>query len=72
MFNFNIRLKFSLLLLFVGETGHLGMQIQSEQEFSQLYQIFADEILGSGQFGTVYGGKSILLQLVFRYFIIIV
>uniref|UniRef100_A0A1I8AJD9 Protein kinase domain-containing protein n=1 Tax=Steinernema glaseri TaxID=37863 RepID=A0A1I8AJD9_9BILA len=39
-----------------GETGHLGMQIQSEQEFSQLYQIFADEVLGSGQFGTVYGG----------------
>uniref|UniRef100_A0A914CAS4 protein kinase C n=1 Tax=Acrobeloides nanus TaxID=290746 RepID=A0A914CAS4_9BILA len=39
-----------------GETGHLGIQIQSEQEFSQLYQIFADEILGSGQFGTVYGG----------------
>jgi protein kinase D len=40
-----------------GDTGHLGVQIQSEQEFSQLYQIFADEILGSGQFGTVYGGK---------------
>ncbi|KAH7730275.1 serine/threonine-protein kinase D1 [Aphelenchoides avenae] len=39
-----------------GETGHLGVQIQSEQEFSQLYQIFADEILGAGQFGTVYGG----------------
>jgi protein kinase D len=39
-----------------GETGHLGLQIQSEHEFSQLYQIFADEILGSGQFGTVYGG----------------
>jgi hypothetical protein len=31
-----------------GETGHLGVQIQSEQEFSQLYQIFADEMLGSG------------------------
>jgi hypothetical protein len=40
------------------EIGHLGVQIQSEQEFSQMYQIFADEILGSGQFGTVYGGKS--------------
>ena len=39
------------------EIGHLGVQIQSEQEFSQLYQIFADEILGSGQFGTVYGGE---------------
>ena len=39
-----------------GEIGHLGVQIQSEQEFSQLYQIFADDTLGSGQFGTVYGG----------------
>ncbi|CAI5450506.1 unnamed protein product [Caenorhabditis angaria] len=39
-----------------GEKGHLGAHIQTEQEFSQLYQIFAEEILGSGQFGTVYGG----------------
>ncbi|KAI6190041.1 Serine/threonine-protein kinase dkf-2 [Aphelenchoides bicaudatus] len=39
-----------------GETGHLGVQIQSEQQFSQIYQIFADEMLGSGQFGIVYGG----------------
>ncbi|CAD5224115.1 unnamed protein product [Bursaphelenchus okinawaensis] len=39
-----------------GETGHLGVQIQSEYQFSQLYQIFADEMLGSGQFGIVYGG----------------
>ncbi|GMR60037.1 hypothetical protein PMAYCL1PPCAC_30232, partial [Pristionchus mayeri] len=35
---------------------HLGVHIQTEHEFSTLYQIFADEILGSGQFGTVYGG----------------
>lgn len=42
-----------------GETGHLGVKIQSEQEFSQLYQIFTDEMLGSGQFGTVYGGEPI-------------
>ncbi|CAB04830.2 Serine/threonine-protein kinase dkf-2 [Caenorhabditis elegans] len=39
-----------------GETGHLGAKIQTEHEFSQLYQIFAEEVLGSGQFGTVYGG----------------
>ncbi|GMT12411.1 hypothetical protein PFISCL1PPCAC_3708 [Pristionchus fissidentatus] len=42
-----------------GETAkgtHLGVHIQTEHEFSSLYQIFADEILGSGQFGTVYGG----------------
>uniref|UniRef100_A0A915KJY1 Protein kinase C n=1 Tax=Romanomermis culicivorax TaxID=13658 RepID=A0A915KJY1_ROMCU len=40
----------------VGETGQLGTQIRSEEEFSQLFQIFTDEILGSGQFGIVYGG----------------
>lgn len=45
----------------VGETGHLGAQIRSEEEFSQLYQIFTDDLLGSGQFGTVYGGKILLL-----------
>ncbi|EPB78407.1 hypothetical protein ANCCEY_02473 [Ancylostoma ceylanicum] len=39
-----------------GERGHLGTTIQSEQEFSQLYQLFAEEVLGSGQFGIVYGG----------------
>ncbi|VDM79951.1 unnamed protein product [Strongylus vulgaris] len=82
-----------------GEKGRLGSTIQSEQEFSQLYQLFAEEVkkdalarrykvnrsspnsinyllkryvfmldwitfcykveisvLGSGQFGTVYGG----------------
>jgi protein kinase D len=47
---------FSLIPDIPGETGHLGVQIQSEQEFSQMFQIFADEVLGSGQFGTVYAG----------------
>ena len=27
-----------------------------ETEISQAYQIFPDEVLGSGQFGIVYGG----------------
>lgn len=27
------------------------------QDISSVYQIFADEVLGSGQFGIVYGGK---------------
>uniref|UniRef100_H2ZEW5 protein kinase C n=1 Tax=Ciona savignyi TaxID=51511 RepID=H2ZEW5_CIOSA len=26
-------------------------------DISQIYQVFPDEVLGSGQFGTVYGGK---------------
>ncbi|VDO28227.1 unnamed protein product [Onchocerca flexuosa] len=37
------------------EMGQLGIQLRDEQDFSQRYQIFIDEILGSGQFGTVYG-----------------
>lgn len=49
--------------LFSGEFGQLGTEIKSEQEFSLLYQLFADEELGSGQFGTVYGGKIVLLPL---------
>ncbi|VIO98939.1 Uncharacterized protein BM_BM735 [Brugia malayi] len=38
------------------EMGQLGIQLRDEQDFSQRYQIFIDEVLGSGQFGTVYGG----------------
>ncbi|XP_037534102.1 serine/threonine-protein kinase D2 [Nematolebias whitei] len=32
-------------------------QIQENVDISMVYQIFADEVLGSGQFGIVYGGK---------------
>ncbi|XP_057200195.1 serine/threonine-protein kinase D3 [Triplophysa rosa] len=32
-------------------------QIQENVDISSIYQIFADEVLGSGQFGIVYGGK---------------
>lgn len=28
------------------------------QDISSVYQIFTDEVLGSGQFGVVYGGKD--------------
>ncbi|XP_027033993.1 serine/threonine-protein kinase D3-like [Tachysurus fulvidraco] len=39
-------------------TGHADAQATSEQieDISLLYQIFSDEVLGSGQFGVVYGG----------------
>jgi hypothetical protein len=37
-------------------------------DMSQLYQIFADEVLGSGQFGTVYGGGE-GLYLVTTYYL---
>lgn len=29
---------------------------ENVQDISQIYQIYADEVLGSGQFGIVYGG----------------
>uniref|UniRef100_A0A8B9GIR2 Serine/threonine-protein kinase n=1 Tax=Amazona collaria TaxID=241587 RepID=A0A8B9GIR2_9PSIT len=32
-------------------------QVQENVDVSSVYQIFADEVLGSGQFGIVYGGK---------------
>ncbi|XP_076155455.1 serine/threonine-protein kinase D3 isoform X1 [Alosa pseudoharengus] len=32
-------------------------EIQENVDISSVYQIFADEVLGSGQFGVVYGGK---------------
>lgn len=35
------------------EQGH------NTSDMSQLYQIFPDEVLGSGQFGIVYGGKNV-------------
>ncbi|GAA6069838.1 serine/threonine-protein kinase D3 isoform X1, partial [Tachysurus ichikawai] len=34
-------------------------QITANVDISSVYQIFADEVLGSGQFGIVYGGKWI-------------
>ncbi|KAL4659633.1 serine/threonine-protein kinase D2-like [Arapaima gigas] len=32
-------------------------EIQENVDIGMVYQIFADEVLGSGQFGVVYGGK---------------
>ena len=34
------------------------LEENSHQDISEVYQVFSDEILGSGQFGTVYSGKS--------------
>ena len=33
---------------------------QEKNDISQYYQIFPDDILGSGQFGIVYGGEPLL------------
>lgn len=32
-----------------------------------MYQIFPDEVLGSGQFGIVYGGKSQETQAIIKH-----
>ena len=33
-------------------------KVETKMDISLFYQIFPEEILGSGQFGTVYGGKG--------------
>lgn len=35
---------------------HVDVEEDSHLDISQFYQVFSDEILGSGQFGTVYSG----------------
>ena len=35
-----------------------SQQPQNEKDISQAFQIFPDEILGSGQFGIVYGAVN--------------
>lgn len=37
-------------------TGQSSEYEENVQDISQIYQIYADEVLGSGQFGIVYGG----------------
>uniref|UniRef100_A0A8C4WZF9 protein kinase C n=1 Tax=Eptatretus burgeri TaxID=7764 RepID=A0A8C4WZF9_EPTBU len=47
-----------------GEHGDIGVsisisncQVKENVDISSMYQIFPDEVLGSGQFGVVYGGE---------------
>ncbi|XP_041352348.1 serine/threonine-protein kinase D3-like isoform X2 [Gigantopelta aegis] len=41
-----------------GSTANGGGSIKNKQpDISQLYQIFPEDVLGSGQFGIVYGGR---------------
>ncbi|XP_030635189.1 protein kinase D4 [Chanos chanos] len=39
------------------EGGDAGEGDKESEDISATYQIFSDEVLGSGQFGVVYGGK---------------
>lgn len=36
----------------------LNPAVSTSQDIATVYQIFPDEVLGSGQFGVVYGGKD--------------
>lgn len=49
--------------MYVYLVSHSGMETNEQQQnvtdMSQLYQIFPDEVLGSGQFGIVYGGMHL-------------
>lgn len=45
-------------MLLVDTSSENGMNKEEEQDISQLYQIYPDDVLGSGQFGIVYGGKG--------------
>lgn len=38
-------------------------------DISQLYQIFPDDVLGSGQFGIVYGGELNVESIFFRFYV---
>lgn len=36
----------------------LTLPVPTMQDIATVYQIFPDEVLGSGQFGVVYGGMA--------------
>ena len=40
-------------------TNAMKPKVETKIDISLFYQIFPEEILGSGQFGTVYGGEYI-------------
>ena len=44
-------------------------KVETKMDISLFYQIFPEEILGSGQFGTVYGGVALISRLIAFYLI---
>lgn len=50
-----------MLLLIIPESDVTGEPEERITDMSQLYQIFPDDVLGSGQFGIVYGGNCLYL-----------
>lgn len=51
-------MNWSLMIFLISITEHEETAVPEEQvtDISQIYQIHPDEVLGSGQFGIVYGG----------------
>ena len=47
---------FDLIFYVFSTPEHPEESNKQEKDISQAYQIFPDEVLGSGQFGIVYGG----------------
>nr|KAG5712269.1 hypothetical protein BaRGS_023848 [Batillaria attramentaria] len=52
------RLDAKAVTLFVDEKSSRYYKADKQVDISQLYQIFPEDVLGSGQFGIVYGGPS--------------
>ena len=48
---------FVFTFIVASKSGDGQGHVKSDADISQLYQIFPDEVLGSGQFGIVYGGR---------------
>lgn len=44
--------------MFVTESESGSEKEEKVTDIHQIYQIFPDEVLGSGQFGIVYGGEQ--------------
>ena len=49
--------RFVLFCIIDSQRSNGGLP-EEPTDISQLYQIFPDDVLGSGQFGIVYGGRS--------------
>lgn len=47
-------------MIFLSISLGLNVSCLYKQDISTVYQIFPDEVLGSGQFGIVYGGKALV------------
>ena len=45
----------------VPKQSHIKPKIETKLDIALFYQLFPDDVLGSGQFGTVYAGMSLIV-----------